>query len=581
MLILLKKYRLAFVFICFLALAFFVCVCWVNLPYKMHYTVSASATKANTLEVSLEISNSVFSKGKSISLYTGDKTIGLKSCANKDGTGIPVRQNDDSVELFLHRGETATLSYEVSLGALGKHGLRGNITDDYCVFDGGETFLLPAEFYDQAFPENRVVIKELSITMKKRTGWKEAVPYTDLKNVTWADAYDLSNDSFCMGRFVVQKIPVKSGILNVYTLSDDKGTGSDSVQSGVLDLYRYYGTLFSDVKPNYCVVLLPSASETGNSVIGGAGTGSVCSTFDAASQRDWELLGHRMFHAYFDSFFRTREFHFSPHLWFYEGLATYYENRSMQSLPDKIQASFTIKPTQLFTSLYNKYLYERLHGPALFSLAPMEEEKITESENGKAQIEFLHYIQAPLVIRLLEEAGARQGKQSDFLLTYLLNHKSDPDLCDFSKQLPKVLGETGREEYADYFLSNNVLPLWFLKDSSYSRALTLSDLNGVERELASWISNQSEKFPLETLNLDTVQKIRNLRAFQSARYTAAGTEKSVGDYSSVIDSLLKEFSLRAGVCHISLNDPEVRAKLSLDQGNLDSWKQWLKQNAVS
>lgn len=544
----------------------------------MHYTISVSATKVNTLEVSLEISNSVFSKGKDISLYTGDKTIDLKSCVDKNGAGIPVRQNSDSVELFLHRGEKAILSYDISLGSVGKHGSRGNITDDYCVFDGGETFLLPTEFYDQTFPENQVVIKELSIAMKEKTGWKEAVPYTDLKNVTWADAYDLSNDSFCMGRFALRKIPFNNGVLKVYTLSDDKGTDSDSVRSGILALYRYYSTLFSYVKPNYCVVLLPSVPEADNPVIGGAGTGSVCSTFDADSQRDWELLGHRMFHAYFDSLFRTREFHFSPRLWFYEGLATYYENRSMQSLPEKIQASFSVKPTQLFTSLYNKYLFERLHEPALFSLAPMQEEKITGSENGKAQIEFLHYIQAPLVIRFLEEAGARQKKQPDFLLTYLLNHKSDPGLCDFSKLLPEILGETGREAYADYFLSNNVLLLWFLKDPSYSQALTLSDLNSAERELASWISNQSQKFPLEPLNPDTVRKLQNLRAFQSAAYAAASTEKSVEDYSAVIDSLLKEYALRASVCHIPLNDPDARTRLLLNQDNLNEWNQWLEEN---
>ena len=579
MLTILKKYnRLTLAFFCFLILAFCLCLSRLNLPYQMHYIISVSATKVNTLEVSLEISNSVLSGGKNISLYTGDKTIALKSCVGTNGEGIPVRQNDDSVELFLRRGEKVLLSYDISLGSVGKHGLRGNITDDYCVFDGGETFLLPTEFYDQTFPANQVVIKELSITMKEKTGWKKAVPYTDLKNVTWADAYNLSNDSFCMGRFVLQKIPVNNGTLNVYSLPNDKETGSDSVQSGISALYRYYGTLFSYVKPDYCVVLLPPASEADNPVIGGAGTGSVCATFDAASQRDWELLGHRMFHAYFDSIFRTREFHFSPHLWFYEGLATYYENRSMQSLPEKIQASFPVKPTQLFTSLCNKYLYEKFHDPSLFSLSPMEEEKITGSENGQAQIEFLHYIQAPLVVRFLEEAGARQKKQPDFLLTYLLNHKSDPDLCDFSKLLPEILGETGRQAYADYFLSDNVLPLWFLKDSSYSEALTLADLNSVERELASWISNQSETFPLEPLNLGTVRKLQNLPAFQSASYAAAGTEKSVRDYSAVIDSLLKGYALRAGVCRVPLSDADARAKLLLNQDNLNEWNLWLKQN---
>ncbi len=543
-----------------------------NCSYDLHYTVAVSATKQNVLEISVEAVNPILSTGRTITLYTGDKMLTLKSCVDQKGFNLPVQEGTDSVNFYLGRGKTANLSYEVQIGTLGKHGRRGIVSDDYCVFDGGEAFLLPMEFYQADYPENKAVVGKLSISLTGRSGWSEVAPYSDIKNVTWADAYDLNNNSFCMGRFHCNTIDS----LKIYTLNESGSELPDSTKSGISALYNYYANLFSLPQKSYCVVLLPTSEEADLSVIGGAGTGSVCATFNADSKRDWELLSHRMFHAFFDGIFRTQYFHAAPRLWFYEGIATYYENYSMGVLPEMLRSSLHIQPEQQFTSLFNKYLYVKIKDPALFSLTPMDEEKIRKSENYEAKIEFLHYTQAPLVVKLIEDFSKRQSKGSDSVLKYLLKNKNNPDQFDYPRLLSGILGTDMNEVYKDYFLSDQILPLWYLQDSTYSQQQTLSDLNDIEYQLASWLGKQTGSYPAEELDMKIVQKIRNNTKFESAHFSDKEVEQSVQKYSSTIYYLLKEYALRADICNVPLTDPALREKLLLDETNKVKWNTWVE-----
>ena len=119
----------------------------------------------------------------------------------------------------------------------------------------------------------------------------------------------------------------------------------------------------------------------------------------------------------FDSRIPTQTFHAAPNLWFYEGLATYYENASMSALPEKQREQLGIRPEWQFQSLFNRYLTIRIKDPALFSFAPMDEALISESEGRK---EFLHYIQAPLVVKLVEDRASELSGQQDAVLHAIL-----------------------------------------------------------------------------------------------------------------------------------------------------------------
>ncbi|WP_195985786.1 hypothetical protein [Clostridium sp. D33t1_170424_F3] len=533
----------------------------VDRGYGMEFTVSAPQDRPYTLEVTLKLRSSFFSRDRQVALYTGDKEVTLR-----DVDGGEIRETEDTLACSLGRGKEIQLVYDVPIGAEGKHGHRGAVTEDYCVFDGGQALLLPMEFYTDGFPEQEVVVSRLSVRMDLREGWTAVLPFEELTDLTWMDAYHINNDCFAMGRFTSCALPEQDTGLRVYRLSGAENDLSGQTLEGIAALDNYYQQKFSRQDRPYQAILLPGGGEA---VIGGAGAGSVCATFDETSKRDWELLSHRMFHAYFDTAFPTQRFHAAPQLWFYEGLATYYENRSVASLPEAVRAAAGIQPETQFASLFNQYLYIKVKDPALFSFAPMDEARISESEGRK---EFLHYIQAPLVVWMV---GSLAGRE-DAVLQELTAQWSRGEVFEMEPFLVQVLGSQAGGVYNNYFQSDALLPLWELKTPGMTEEQILRDLNTVEQMLASWMTQQLGQYPCDVLDLETVQRIQNRMEFQEAIFADAETEAQIKAYSPAIWSLLKEYALRAQVCGVEFDEPMLRYHLLSDKENLEKWNTWLE-----
>lgn len=533
----------------------------VDRGYEMEFTVSAPRDRPHTLEVSLKLRSSFFSRDRQVALYTGDKEITLR-----EAEGVDIRETEDTLECSLGRGKEVQLIYDVPLGAEGKHGRRGAVTEDYCVFDGGQALLLPMEFYADGFPEQEAVVSHLQVQMDPREGWTAVLPFEELTDLTWMDAYNINNNCFAMGRFESCALPGQDTGLHVYRVSGEGNGLSGQTLEGIAALDGYYQQKFSKQDRPYQAILLPGDGEA---VIGGAGAGSVCATFDETSKRDWELLSHRMFHAYFDTAFPTQRFHTAPQLWFYEGLATYYENRSVAALPEAVRAAAGIQPETQFAALFNQYLYIKVKDPALFSFAPMDEARISESEGRK---EFLHYIQAPLVVWMVE---SRAG-QEDAILRELTAQRDRGEVFEMEPFLMRVLGNQAGGVYNNYFQSDTLLPLWELKTPERTEEQVLQDLNTVEQMLASWMTQQLGQYPCDMLDLETVRRIENRPEFQAAVFADAETEAQIKAYSPVIWSLLKEYALRAKVCGVDFDEPMLRYHLLGDEENLKKWNTWLE-----
>lgn len=528
--------------------------------YGMEYTVSAPEDKPNTLAVSLTLRSSLFSKDRQVALYTGDKEVTLRTA-----DGGKVRETADTLECTLGRGTEIQLVYDVPIGADGKHGRRGAATETYCVFDGGQALLLPMEFYADGFPEQEAVVSSLKVQMDPREGWTAVLPFEELTDLTWMDAYNINNNCFAMGQFESCALPDQEEGLNVYRVSGEENVLSEQTLEGIAALDGYYQQKFSRQDRPYQAILLPGREEA---VIGGAGAGSVCATFDETSKRDWELLSHRMFHAYFDTAFPEQAFHTAPRLWFYEGLATYYENRSVAVLPESLRTAAGIQPETQFAALFNQYLYIKVKDPALFSFAPMDEARISESEGRK---EFLHYIQAPLVVWMVEELAGRE----DAILRELADQRGRGELFEMEPFLLRVLGNQAGGVYNNYFQSDALLPLWELKAPERTEEQTLQDLNAVEQMLASWMAQQLGQYPCDELNLETVQRIQDRPEFQEAVFADAETEAQIKAYSPVIWLLLKEYALRAQICGVEFDEPMLRYHLLSDEKNVKKWTDWL------
>lgn len=535
--------------------------------YDLAYTVSAPQVKANTLEVVLDVHSTPFSKGRTLSFYIGDKEIDLQSCTGADGLSLPAQQTEDTISFRLERGGRATLVYRVPLGRTGKHGQRGAVEDTYCVFDGGQALILPMEFYQDGFPQEETVVHSLRVSLQPREGWTAILPFEELRGVTWADAYNLNNDAFAMGDFTLLAPAEQTGGANVYGIAGEESRLAEETAAGIAALRGYYTERFGHAERPYNIVLLPGGEAD---AIGGAGVHSVCATFDADSRRDWELLSHRMFHAYFDSAVRTQTFHAAPNLWFYEGLATYYENVSLAALPQGLQEQLEIRPAWQFNSLFNRYLTIKIKDPALFSFAPMDEAQISESEGRK---EFLHYIQAPLVVKLVEGLASARSGEADNLLNAILKN---PDAeFEASTVLSDLLGGEAGTIYNQWFCSDALLPLWEDADPEYPEQRALDDVTDVETMLASWMAQQLGQYPSDLPDLDTARRLESTDAFLAASFADAETEALVQAHCPAIWMLLKQYALRAQVCGVPFDEPMLRYRLLADEDNLQKWTDWM------
>lgn len=185
-----------------------------------------------------------------------------------DGVSLPAHQTEDFLTFELGRGADVSLVYQVPLGASGKHGQRGMVQEEYCVFDGGQALLLPMEFYQDGFPQDEAVVRSLRVSLKAREGWTAILPFEELQDVTWADAYNLNNDAFAMGNFAQYFPAEQTGGAAVYGVAGEEGQFPQEVASGIAALRAYYAERFGIEEQPYQIILLPT--EEGD-VIGGAG----------------------------------------------------------------------------------------------------------------------------------------------------------------------------------------------------------------------------------------------------------------------------------------------------------------------
>jgi len=536
--------------------------CFIFIDNLPAYTYIVSVPdKGSNLIVTLEISNPLFSKTNAVSLYLGDKDINIAACVNASGkpTGKPMLEEG---VLYIETGRASLtyLTYTAEVAMPGKHGSRGNISDNYAVFDGEQALLLPVNTYIYKPGSDRTpLMGKLSFEFYLPDGWDQVTPREPVENPLWSDIYAVTQDAFVFGKFV--KVANTVPGLETYTLS-----GTDTISTETLDgfnsLYAYYTQLFGSSPSPYNIVALPKSDADEMQVIGGAGRGSVAASFDPGSHRDWHLLSHRMFHAFFDTSAPYASFHMPTNTWFYEGLATYYENVSMAALPDSLKAKLDIDVNREMALLFNNYLYMRIKNPMMFGFPPMNEEEIIS--NGA--IEFLHYTAGPVLLKLLEDSSRANGNPPDAILKFCLDnsHLFDERFIAFEAAM-ELLGEDGAEAYCtSYLLSIEVPPLWYLKQYLPSDEDILAGLNNIEYVLGSWFLNIDETYHIDTVTLDQLQDAMENINDRRVLFLSVETSLTLEDYCPALYALLNDYYYRAKEKGLSFDDPELRSKMFAD-----------------
>lgn len=479
-------------------------------------------------------------------LYKGETKLSDVVCQNEKGHDLKVFQTEDLLQIALEKAGRFDLFYRVKIGQPGKHGYRGQIYNNLVTFDGEEALLLPPEVGegDEAI---RKTIGRISVRCETPASWTRIVPFarkdrtggviTEVSSPDWAKIYNLVKSGYTCGEFEQVNLADQSGSLAIYVDQAARECLTEETRQGLVSLYHYYTKLFEYQIP-FTVVLLRKDPVNGLYLIGGASAQNLATTFDPVNRRDWELMAHRLFHAFFDSKIKITKFHEAPQLWFYEGLVTYYENVAMGSLPEDLLHKLRVNETKSFLVLFRRYVYMRLKDPSLFAIALMSEKSIESS----GIIEFLHYTQAPLIIKYAEDVSYLENDTRDRILKFILHN--NPEELELKHIFRFAMGEKADELAKHYLFDTKIPPLWYLAmNRTEDPGEVVNELNEFEHTLWTWLRLEDPHYPLEKLSLEGLEKQADEAEHAGVRFADEGTEEQVKKLSLTVYRLLKIYKL--------------------------------------
>ncbi len=548
------------------------------------FLVRKSLNKEECLNIRLKIKDVNL---REIQLYKGKTKINNIKCIGEfycDSNFIYI--NNKSKDLILE--------YEALVGSLGKHGNGGEIAEDLISFMGEQILLLPVEMLtmnDDLKLNCRLeidftkLIEELNSEVYSKKDYKSIIPFkeSDFKSkcvdVTWSNIYEIMKSSYTFGFF--EEIVLKENYGEVHLYSNiEISFLNDSIKGDIVRNIKYicdyYYNLFkidSLNKKDLNIVLLRKSKKKNSYILGGSGKNVISATFDINKKRDWQLLSHRIFHAFMDDSLKSRVYHLPPNLWLTEGLATYYENLALQSLENGIKEKLAINFKKEMANLYTRYLYMTLKEPSRFRIIPMEEGSI--GSHGK--IEFLHYTKAPLLIYFIENLKNSCSNKNE-IIQYLINNKDK----SFSMQslFYNLLGFQCDSFASKYLFGNSIIPLWNLKEHLDDRDIIFT-LQEYEYILWTWFLGEEENYIQDDLKIYNKKEIEEIISCSNINIYNDYLTKEIECYSKKLSFLLKIWSIRSNICNVSFQDSNIRYKLLKDKVNLRIWNEFLQKSIKS
>ncbi|MGL5327845.1 MAG: hypothetical protein ACRDD7_01165, partial [Peptostreptococcaceae bacterium] len=458
---------------------------------KIHFKLKNINQKENTIDISLRIDSLYYVN--EIRLYKGNvKIINIDSLEN-------VKEEDKEI-IISDVNKNIDINYTVQIANLGKHGQNGEINENLITFTGGQVFLLPTNVLRGNDLELSKFVKEINVDYCEELNNKEfIIPYKEvidkkiissIKDPKWHDIYELMKSCYAFAKFENIQSDEEQNIDILIEKSkqniDNKNTYyTKEIIEGINSLCNYYENLFDYKIKDLKIILLNKNQNNNEYILGGAGRNIIGATFDIDNLRDWQLLSHRLFHAYMDSAITIRQMHIAPQLWITEGLATYHENLALEFLDDKLKNKLDIDFDKEIKKIYRRYLYLRIKDINRLAISPIEEGKI----NSHGKIEFLHYTQAPLLIKMIEDFS-RELNEKDSIIKYLKN--INEDTFNIKSMFDYVLKNYCEEFAYKYLFNSSLIQLWNLDSCDVSEDIVINELNEYEELLWSWFIMEDE-----------------------------------------------------------------------------------------
>ncbi|MDF2881746.1 MAG: hypothetical protein K0R54_2303 [Clostridiaceae bacterium] len=580
-----KKYHMKLIIFLLFLLACTAFYAFKSIPRKieLEYTITPYSVEKRILNVKVKIKPLQAGTNKTFVLVKGSMLTSDEKCTDDLNRDVKFNSENGIIVMDqLNEGANyLNFSYNVTIGGAGKHGENGQVYQDLLTFAGESVLALPLRALNYDSPKEDV-IKKITVQCLLPNTWEAIIPYprqgdkavTEIDNPAWMNLYELRQGTFTFGKFEKDVHTDSNGKgYTVYLDSQAKKYYDSNAEKGIESIYNYYSKLFNYNLNNYSLVILRKDDESKNYIIGGLCTQNLASSFDPGNKRDWQLLSHRIFHSFFESKIPSERYLKAPLLEFYEGLATYYENMALGSLPDNIKTSLDISPQKEMSYLFERYAYMRLKDSKNLSLTPLNEVQLQQSPG---RIEFLHYTQMPLTVDYMEKLINENTGKKDNILNYIIENSKD-DSVTVEKIATSLLGKDSNNFTTKYLNGHDILPLWgYINNKNESDKNVINRLNEYEFELYTWFSLEDQLYQYDFANEADLVKLSKEAEKEGAEFADQTTENTVKDASPTIYNLLKEYALRAKVCSLDFNDSSIREKLLSNKSNLDKWDAFKK-----
>lgn len=582
-----KKYILIAVILgtC-LATVFFTFVKPTLSTVKLEYTIKPHSADDQIIGINIRIIRKTNMASKNFSMGKGNFSPSNTKCIDNNGKAILFSEKDDKLVIGPVKSDAKyiDLSYEVKIGDFNGTGYQGAYYDNLIAFNGDNTLYFPYFTYDDDSYNNiNRFISEIKIKADVEEGINSVIPYQKkynviqvepviIKNPDWKVIYNLGKSCYAFGNFDEASIKGTKGDIHVLLDPQYKSNLTEETESLLSTLYDYYADLFGSELKNYPILILRNNPSDANMTVGGIGGKSLGISINPNNSNEVRTLSHSLYSAFFDSKVNSINLHYQPNLWLYKGLATYYENMSLDYLPENIRNKFDFNSSSGFKELYSRYIYFRLKEPVMYKLSPADEKSAMQG-----QLQFFFYTEAPLVVKTIEEISNTNKKQG--ALSYLIKHKDDKTI-NIGELMLDTLGQS-EQIIRNYLMGDTILPYSGVVVNKEDPDKIINQLDSYERLLCSWNQQEMPIYPYDKIYLLDPNKLADEIIAKDVKFASDEMEKMVGTYSPTIFMLLKQYKLRADVCSLKdINDPMLKFKLLSDKDNENKWYDYLSKLGV-
>ncbi|MGL4450088.1 MAG: hypothetical protein ACRCTZ_02715 [Sarcina sp.] len=414
-----------------------------------------------------------------------------KSKVSDIKTNVDFKEDKDFIHFNIKKVSTFEVEYLVKLGFLAKHGAYGIVTEDIIAFAGEQVLLLPFEILNLSSNKNDITA-DITINYDLDIYEDKVIPFNQsdisvLKATTWGDMFEIMKSSYVFTKIAIHTINENFKLHTNFKVDD-------IAKNNLNKIYNYYANLF---KTNINLNLTSLQTDLDHKLFAGSSKSNICATFDFNDKRDYQLISHRMFHAFMDTKLNNSVFHMPPNLWVTEGLACYYEHKALEVLDIDFKTALSISFDEEYKRLYRTYLYSISKNEKLYNFPPLLEGNL----QSNALIEYLHYTKSPLLIKFFEDACLLEGE--DHFINYLISLET---LEDFSQpdMFKAILTENLNEITIKYIFGAEKLCLDI--DPTGDTEIIRKELTEFENTMSTW-------FMLDKVKNDSSVSNEDLKIF--------------------------------------------------------------------